>query len=171
MTTDPVTVKDYLRALPDDRRSAIAAVRAAVRKHLPAGYEEHVAWGMLAYTIPLSRYPDTYNGQPLCIAALGVQKRHNALHLMCVNGHDGDMARLRAAFAAAGKRLDMGKACIRFTTADDLPLDAIGALLADLPPEAYIARYEIAVARARASRPAVRRSRAGATGRTRSTRR
>jgi hypothetical protein len=132
----------YLAELPEDRRAVIAAVRKLVRKHLPKGYEESVNWGMLCYQIPLARYPDTYNGQPLGYVALASQKNYCALYLMAVYMDPAQTKALQEAFAKSGKKLDMGKSCLRFRTLDDLPLDAIGRLIASTPPEKFIAMNE-----------------------------
>ena len=136
------TVKEYLASLPEDRRKVIAKVRSVIRKHLPKGYEEKVTYGIISYQVPLETLPDTYNGQPLCYAALAAQKNHNSLYLMCAYGDAKQRAKLEQAFKTAGKKLDMGKACVRFKSADDLPLPAIGKLIAAVPPAQYIATYE-----------------------------
>ena len=142
------TVEAYLASLPEERRAVVSAVRDVVRTHLPDGYREAMAWGMIGYAIPLERYPDTYNGQPLCFAALAAQKNHFSLYLTCAYNDTRDAQRLKEAFVQAGKKLDMGKSCIRFKSLDDLPLPAIGKLIASVPPEEFIARHE----RARAVR-------------------
>jgi hypothetical protein len=49
---------------------------------------------------------------------------------------------LRAAFEKAGKKLDMGKSCIRFKRADDLPLDALGAEIAAVPLDKFVSYME-----------------------------
>ena len=136
------TVADYLDELPPDTRSAIAAVRAVVQKHLPPGYQEAMNWGMISYEIPLSRYSSTYNKQPLAYVGLAAQKNYNALYIMRVYGDKAQEKKLRDAFAKAGKKLDMGKSCIRFKSADDLPLATIGELIASTPAEDFIAIYE-----------------------------
>jgi len=142
------TVDAYLDELPPERRAVVAAVRDVVRAHLPAGYEERMRWGMISYELPLERYPNTYNGQPLAYAALAAQKSYYALYLTCVAEDDAAPAGwLAEAFAAAGKRLDMGKSCLRFRRLDDLPLAVIGEAIGRLPPEAFIAQYEAARAR------------------------
>src|SRR3954471_21993983 len=123
------TVAELLAELPEDRRAVISAVRDVVLKNLPEGYREQVNWGMLSYDIPLERYPDTYNGQPLCYAALAAQKNHYALYLMCVYGSAERKGWMEAEFKKAGKKLDMGKACVRFKKLDDLPLDVIGTVI------------------------------------------
>ena len=135
-------MKEYLDGLPPDRRAAISKVRAVIRKHLPRGYQEGIGWGMLWYSIPLARYPDTHNGQPLGIAALGSQKNYMAIYLMGVYS-DPEVARWFAdAYRKSGKTLDMGKSCVRFRKVDDLPLDVIAKTIARVSVEDFIAQYE-----------------------------
>jgi uncharacterized protein YdhG (YjbR/CyaY superfamily) len=136
------TVEEYLAELPEERRRVVSTVRDAVLRHLPEGYRESMAYGMIGYGVPLERYPNTYNGQPLSFAAIAAQKNYYSLYLTCVYGNPDRERELRDAFAAAGKKLDMGRSCIRFRSADDLPLDAIGRIIARTPPEALIAQHE-----------------------------
>ncbi len=141
-TSSAKTVAEYLDEQPDDRRKTLSTVRAVVRKHLPKGYKESMGYGMICYTVPLATYPVTYNGQPLCYAALAAQKNYCALYLMNVYG-DGPTAKaFREGFKRAGKKLDMGKSCVRFKTAGDLPLDVIGQTIAATPMKEFIGKYE-----------------------------
>ena len=142
MPSDATTVEDYLAGLPDDRRAALAAVRRVVLDNLPAGFDEVVQYGMISYVVPLSRYPTTYNGQPLAVASLANQKRHMALYLMGVYGDEGNQAWLREQWAATGKKLDMGKSCLRFRRLDDLDLGIVGAAIARTPVDTFIDQYE-----------------------------
>jgi uncharacterized protein YdhG (YjbR/CyaY superfamily) len=132
------TVAEYIASLPEDRRDAMKKVRAVVNKHLPAGYKEGIYYGYIGWSVPLSVYPDTYNGEPLCYAALGSQKSHMALYLMCAYADGPVKQRLVKGFKDAGKKLDMGKACIRFKNLDDLPLDVIAEVAAAVPMKKYI---------------------------------
>ena len=136
------TVGEYLEQLPDDRRKAIETVRSTIKKHLPKGYKENVGWGGITYEIPLSMFPDTYNKHPLTYAALGAEKSYNTLHLMVPYGDPKARKKLEDAFAKAGKKLDMGKACVHFKSADDLPLPAIGKMIAAVPPAKFIKAYQ-----------------------------
>lgn len=136
------TVARYLAELPPERRAEIAKVRAVVRKHLPAGYREVMNWGMIAYEVPLSRHPDTYNGQPLCYAGLAAQKRYSALYLTGVYTDPALAAMLKEGFRKAGKKPDMGKCCIRFQRAEDLPLAVIGRIVAKTSVAKFIAAHE-----------------------------
>ncbi len=140
--SNATTVAEYLAQLPEERRATIAAVRTHVLRHLPKGYEETMSAGMIAYVIPLARFPKTYNCQPLWYAALASQKSYCSLHLMRAYGDPQQSALLQQAFARAGKKLDMGKACLRFKRVEDLELDAIGQVIASTSPEQYIAIYE-----------------------------
>lgn len=136
------TAEDYIAALPEDRREAIAKVRAVVKKNLPKGFSEFVGWGMISYGIPLKRFPHTYNGQPLCYVALAAQKHYCSLYLMSVYGDTKHATRLRDGFKAAGKKLDMGKSCVRFKSPDDLPLDVVGELIASVSADKWIELFE-----------------------------
>ena len=142
MKSKATTVAEYLASLPEDRRKVVSKVRSVIRKHLPKGYKENIGWGAITYEIPLTRLPDTYNGQPLCYAALAAQKNYYALYLMGPYGDPKQRATLEDAFQKAGKKLDMGKSCVRFKDVDDIPLPAIGKLIASVPAEKWIAMYE-----------------------------
>jgi hypothetical protein len=132
------TVSAFLAALPVERRVEVERVRDAVRRQLPAGYQEVISKNMLVYQVPLERYGDTYNGQPLWYVALASEKSYLSLHLMPVYGDRALAERLTEGFRAAGKKLDMGKACIHFQKADDLPLDVIGEIVATIPVDRWV---------------------------------
>lgn len=132
----------YLAELPAENRQEIAAVRELILAHLPVGYEESMRWGMLSYEIPLPLYPHTYNGQPLNYIGLAAQKQKNSLYLMGVYADPAALQDLLEAYARSGLKTDMGKSCLRFRTARDLPLEKISELIASVPPEKFIAMYE-----------------------------
>jgi Domain of unknown function (DU1801) len=136
------TVAAYLESLPEDRRAIIASVRALVNAHLPAGYDETMRFGMISWEVPLGRYPDTYNRQPLVAVALAAQKRHTSLYLSCVPIAAGAEAALRDAYAAAGLRLDMGTSCLRFRSLGELLPEAVIPVLEQASVDAFIATYE-----------------------------
>lgn len=141
------TVSEYLASLPPERREVLAAVRRVIRGNLPKGYREVMNYGMITYEIPLARYPKTYNGQPLGYVALAAQKNKSSLYLTCAYMDEARAARLRDAHARAGKKLDMGKSCIRFKSLNDLELDAIAAEIASTTPARFIELYEAERAR------------------------
>jgi hypothetical protein len=136
--TPSSAVTAFLAGLPAERRAEVERVRDAVRRSLPTGYEEVISKNMLVYQVPLGRSGDTYNGHPLWYVALASEKSYLSLHLMPVYGDSGLAERLAEGFRAAGKKLDMGKACIHFQTADDLALDVIGEIVARVPPDRWV---------------------------------
>jgi hypothetical protein len=138
----PATVAAYLAALPADRRAVIVAALKLVRAHIPRGYSEFMNWGVINWGIPLSRFPNTYNGQPLCYVALGAQKNYSSLYLMGCYGDARQTAFLKDEFRKAGKRFDMGKSCLRFKTLDDLALGAVGKAIETFTPEQFLDRYK-----------------------------
>lgn len=142
MKSGATTVEAYLEELPEERRQVVSTVRGAILESLPNGYVESMNWGMISYEIPLEDYPTTYNGKPLSYAALAAQKRHYALYLMNVYQDPRLEKKLVDGFEEAGKKLDMGKSCVRFRKLEDLPLDVIREIIASTKPSELIARYE-----------------------------
>ncbi len=142
MQSSATTVDEYLAELAPERRATVAAVRDLVREALPQGFDERMNWGMIAWEVPLERYPDTYNGQPLLVAALASQKRHCSLYLHGVYMNPGLVRRLEDGFTEAGLKLDMGKSCVRFKTPEDLPLEVVRDVVGAMRPDEFIALYE-----------------------------
>ena len=136
------TVAQYVAALPPEKRKVVSALRKLVRANLPKGYVEALSWGVISYEIPLKLYPDTYNGKPLCFAGIASTKSGYSLYLTCTYQDPKVLAWFQKAFAKAGKKLDMGKSCVRFKRLEDLPLEVIAEVIAMVPVDAFIARYE-----------------------------
>jgi hypothetical protein len=145
MQSKAKTVPEYLKALPEDRRKALTALRKVIVANLDEAYVEGMSYGMISYCVPLSVYPAGYHVDPkqsLPFACLSSQKNHMAMYLMCIYGSPVEEAWFRAAWAKTGKRLDMGKSCVRFKKLEDLPLDVIGEAIRRMPAKKYIANYE-----------------------------
>jgi hypothetical protein len=142
MNSDALTVEGYLAGLEPERQETVRAVYDVLRAAMPTGYREAVAWGMITWSVPLERYPDTYNGQPLGYVALAAQKRHYAVYLMGLYS-DGEQDKdFRARWLASGRKLDMGKSCLRFQRLADLDLDLLAEVVASTPVDAFLATYE-----------------------------
>ncbi len=133
------TVADYLGELPDDRREALTEVRRAILDNLPEGVVEAMNWGMISYEVPLETFPDTYNGKPLMYAALASQKNHMAVYLTTVYSDSELEDWFRERYAETGKKLDMGKSCVRFRKLDDVPVDLIGETIAKVNLDEFLA--------------------------------
>jgi hypothetical protein len=142
------TVKDYLAELPADRRAAIQAVREVILKNLDDDFEEGITYGMIGYYVPHSIYPPGYHcdpRQPLPFANLASQKNHMALYLMCVYADQEQRKRFETDWKKAGKKLDMGKSCVRFKRLEDLALDVIGETIRRVSARKYIETCERAL--------------------------
>lgn len=142
VSSTATTPQQYLASLPQDRREVIAGVRKLLLDNLPAGIEENMNFGMLSYEIPFSTYPDTYNKQPLMFAALAAQKHYFSLYLNSIYGFDDVRDRFEAEFLATGKKLDIGKVCIRFKRLEDLPLEIVGRAIGAITVKDFLANYE-----------------------------
>ena len=117
------TVAQYLAALPADRRAALSAVRKVINENLPDGYEEGIQFGMIGWYVPLSLYPAGYGENPkvpLSFVALASQKSGMVLHFLCFYGHPTLSTWFTSEYKKSGKKLDMGKGCVRFKSLEDL---------------------------------------------------
>ena len=145
MSAKPQTVDDYLSSLPEERREVLQTVRQAILQNLPQGYEEGIQYGMIAYYVPHQIYPAGYHAdprQPVPFAGLASQKNHMAIYLMSVYADPELEGWFRAAWTNAGKRLDMGKSCVRFKKLDAVPLDVIAETVRRVPVSDFIDQYE-----------------------------
>ena len=142
MQSKATSVKEYIESLPVDRQGIVTKLREVILQDLLEGYEEGMQHGMIGYHIPLSRYSKTYNGQPLGYAALASQKNYISLYLMNVYGNKEIEGWFIESYKKSGKRLDMGKSCVRFRKLEDLPLDIIEEAIARTSVDDFISLYE-----------------------------
>ena len=134
-----------MAALPEDRLEAITAIREVILKNLHKGYEEGMQWGMPSYFVPLSAYPAGYNCQPdqaLPFVGFASQKNHMAIYGFCIYMDEELKNRFVADWKKTGKKLDMGKSCVRFKKLEDVPLKVIGDAVKRVPMKKYIKQYE-----------------------------
>jgi hypothetical protein len=145
MQSKAKTVDQYLAELPEDRREALQAVREVILENLPDGYEEGMQYGMIGYFVPHSVYPAGYHcdpQQPLPFAGMASQKNHMSIYLMCIYGNSDQEAWFKDAWSQTGKKLDMGKSCVRFKRIEDVPLKVIGQAIKRVPAKKFIEYYE-----------------------------
>lgn len=160
MQSKATTVAQYLASLPADRRAAISAVRDVIRANLDSDYEEGMQYGMIGYCVPHSVYPAGYHcdpKQPLPFATLASQKNHMSFSVMSVYLDPAEERWFKAAWHKSGKKLDMGKACVRFKRIEDVPLDVVGQAFARTSAAQFIERYE-AILAGRSKGPAATKS-------------
>lgn len=147
MRSNAKTVKEYLDGLPPDRRKAVSEVRKVIKKHLPKGFKEAMQYGMIGYVVPLSKYPEGYLNDPevpLPYAALASQKNHISVYLMSVYGDKKLYEWFLKEWGKTGKKINMGKACVRFRKLEDIPLELIGKVIGKVSVDEHIKKYEAA---------------------------
>ncbi len=137
------TVTEYLNQIPPERKPDIQKVRKAIKSALPSGYQELIQYGMITYAVPLKRYPAGYlekSDTPVPFLSIASQKNHMAIYMMCVYGKEEENFRKR--YRETGKKLDMGKCCIRFKKLEDLALDAVCAEVREWTVDRFLNKYE-----------------------------
>lgn len=142
MQSDASTVAQYIKSLPADRAAVIKEIRKLVNANIQPGFKETMRWGMISWEIPLKTYPDTYNGQPLNYIGLAAQKNNYSLYLMSCYGTEKSRKEFETAYKKSGKRLDMGKSCVRFKNVEDLPLELVAKYIAMHSVDQFIGVYE-----------------------------
>lgn len=143
------TPSEYLEGLPNQQWKTITRVRGVILEHLRPGFVESIQYGMLAYCVPHSLYSKGYHVNPklpLPYVSLAAQKNYYALYLMCLYPDSELCDWFTAEWHQTGKKLDMGKSCIRFKRVEDLALDVIAKLLQRVTVDDYVASYEAALA-------------------------
>jgi len=138
MRSDAKTPEEYLTELEPKRREAISAVRDVILDNLPDGYEEVMQFGMISYVVPFSEVPEAYNGQPLMYIALASQEQYMSLYLTSVYADESVSDRFRQRYLATGKKLNMGKSCVRFRKLEDIPLDLVAEVAALTPLDRFV---------------------------------
>ena len=140
------SVKEYIDALPEDRKKAITQLRKVIKKNLPKGFKEQLSYGMPGWVVPHSKYPSGYHCDPkLPLPFLNIASQKNFVAVY----HSGVYAdpKLLKWFTNefpkhSNRKLDMGKSCIRFKKMDDIPYELIGELASKVSMEDWIATYE-----------------------------
>lgn len=142
--SDASSVAEYLDGLPVNRREQVELLLDAIRPALPEGLEEEMGFGMINWVVPLAVEPNTYNGKPLMFAALASQKRYISLYLMTVYaGSKIDEEQFRARWQG-GKKLNMGRSCVRFTKVEDLDLPLILESIRAVSMDDFVSNYRAA---------------------------
>jgi hypothetical protein len=145
MQSKASSVQEYLEGLPADRRAALSALRKVITKNLDKDFEEGMQYGMIGYYVPHRVYPAGYHcdpKQPLPFASLASQKNHIGIYLFCIYTDAKQQARFVEAWKKSGKKLDMGKSCVRVKRLEDVPLEVLGTTIKGIKAKDFIASYE-----------------------------
>ena len=135
----------YIANLPEDRKSMMQAVYEVIEKNIDPKFEQGMQYGLPAWFLPHSEYPDGYHcdpKQPLPFAGIGNQKNHIGIYLFGVYCDPKESEKFAKEWKSAGKKLDMGKSCIRVKTLKDIPLEVISKLFQRMTASRFVKSYE-----------------------------
>lgn len=146
MQSKATTPEQYINELPEDRKEIISAIRIAIKNNLPKGFEEVMGYGMLGYVIPHSIYPAGYHCTPklpLPFINIASQKNHISIYHMGLYASKPVLDWFLVEWQKnSTKKIDMGKGCLRFKKAEDVPLKLIAELAKKITVKQYIDTYE-----------------------------
>lgn len=146
MKTEVKTPQDYLTKLVEDRKTVIQNLMKIIKENIPNGFEEGMQYGMIAYFVPHSIYPDGYHckpKEPLPFLSLASQKNSVNLYHMGLYLNKDLFDWFVNEYPKYGKtNLDIGKSCIRFKKLDDIPYQLIGKLVSKITVNEWIHMYE-----------------------------
>ncbi len=149
MKIEAKSVADYIKQLPDDRRSAIKKLRTLIRKNLPKGFKEQLSYGMPGWVVPHSKYPDGYHCDPklpLPFMSIASQKNFIAVYHMGVYSMPDLMSWFTEEYPKhCTRKLDMGKSCVRFKQIEEIPYDLIGELASKITPAEWVEFYQLSL--------------------------
>lgn len=144
MQSQATTVQAYLAEQTPERRAALETILKLLRECLDPRIEEGMNYGMIGYWVPFEVYPHGYHctpDKPLPFAGLASQKQHLSLYLMGMYMDPEATKAFERDWQAAGKKLDMGKSCIRFKRIEDLALDVLRKHLKAMQLDRFVAGY------------------------------
>ncbi len=146
MQSKATTIEQYLAEVPAERQEVMRALHEAVMQVLPQGFEPAIGYGMMGYVVPHSVYPAGYHcnpKDPLPFAGMASQKNHISFYHMGVYADPVLLEWFQKEYAARVKgKLDMGKSCIRFRKAEQVPVALLAELCSKMSAEDWIRLYE-----------------------------
>ncbi len=132
MQSKATTVDQYIAELPEDRKKIISDIRKAFKKNLPKGFEEGMSYGMIGFYVPHKLYPKGYHCNPklpLPFINVASQKNHIAIYHMGIYASKELLTWFEGEWPKhSSKKLDMGKSCLKFKKAEEVPLKLIAEL-------------------------------------------
>jgi hypothetical protein len=141
-----LTTSEHINQLPEERKGAFQKLVELFRNNLPIGFEETMSYGMVGFVVPKSIYPNGYHcdkSLPLPYINIGSQKNFIGLYHM---GLYADQLLFSWFTEEYSKRhtakLDMGKSCIRFKKAENIPWELLAELATKMTVDQWITLYE-----------------------------
>ena len=146
MKIEANSVDDYLSQVSEDKKPSFIKLYETISRNLPPGFLEHISYGMIGWSVPLETYPAGYHckaGTPLPFISLASQKNFFALYHMGIYAEPDLLNWFVEEYPKySSKKLDMGKSCIRFKKAEDIPFELVADLCKKTTPQDWITLYE-----------------------------
>ena len=146
MTIKANNVDEYIAQVSEDKREGLIELRKVIKNNIPKGFEECINYNMIGYVVPHKLYPAGYHCDPklpLPFINLAAQKNFIALYHMGIYASPQLLEWFTTEHTKRVKRkLDMGKSCIRYKKAEDIPFDLIGELMQKVSVNQWIEGYE-----------------------------
>jgi uncharacterized protein YdhG (YjbR/CyaY superfamily) len=146
MTIKSNKVEEYIEQVSEDKREALQALRKVIKKNIPKGFEECINYNMIGYVVPHERYPSGYHCDPklpLPFVALAAQKNFIAIYHMGIYANPELLKWFTTEHSKRVKtKLDMGKSCIRYKKAEQIPMELIAELMQKISVSQWIESYE-----------------------------
>jgi hypothetical protein len=146
MTIKANNVEEYIEQVSEDKRETIIELRKIIKNNLPKGFEECMNYNMIGYVVPHQLYPAGYHCDPklpLPFINIAAQKNFIALYHMGIYANPQLLAWFTAEHTKRVKgKLDIGKSCIRYKKAENIPYDLIGELMQKITVKEWIEGYE-----------------------------
>jgi hypothetical protein len=146
MQSTATTISAYLEEIPEERKDAFKKLRETILKNIPKGFVEQMTYGMIGYVVPHSIYPNGYHCTPelpLPFISFASQKNFIAVYHMGIYANPELLNWFVAEYPKhSTQKLDMGKSCIRFKKADQIPFELIAELAQKMSVQEWITCYE-----------------------------
>lgn len=140
-----MTVQDYINNVAEDKKEAFVKLQQTILKSLPKGFEETIIYNMIGYVVPMKIYPEGYHCDPklpLPFINIAAQKNFISLYHMGIYADPELLNWFTNEYPNHAKtKLDMGKSCIRFKKANDIPFDLISELISKMSVDQWIDLY------------------------------
>lgn len=146
MQSSALSVQDYLKEIPEERKPYVNKLRETIVKNIPDGFVEQMSYGMIGFVVPHSIYPDGYHCSPklpLPFVNIASQKNFISLYHMGLYADKELLNWFATEYPKySSQKLDMGKGCIRFKKLDQIPYDLIAQLMQKITVQDWISSYE-----------------------------
>ena len=146
MQSTATSIEAYLNEIPLERKTAFTKLRKTILENIPKGFVEQMTYGMIGYVVPHSIYPNGYHCTPelpLPFISFASQKNFIAVYHMGIYANPELLNWFVAEYPKhSTQKLDMGKSCIRFKKADQIPFELIAELAQKMSVQEWITCYE-----------------------------